>query len=224
MLDIAIAEEIGAAGVRLALGVIRCRVSVAESDDGLLEALTAVAARRGSELAETPAGQLPEVAATRQAYKALGKDPSRYRPSAEALLRRIAQGKPTPRVNTLVDTNNLVSISTGLSCGAYDVSRLAPPLLCRRGGAGESYEAIGRGPINLEGLPLLADREGPFGSPTSDSMRSLVTPESTEILMALFGFGETPALESALDFAQGSLESYCAAESLERAVISQSGG
>ncbi len=218
MLDIAIAAELPAAGVTLRLGVIQCRVTVAEGDDGLIEALTAESARRGGELAATPPGQVPEVAATRQAYKALGKDPSRYRPSAEALLRRIAQNKPTPQVNTVVDTNNLVSISTGLSCGAYDVARLAPPLVCRRGAAGESYDAIGRGPINLEGLPLLADASGPFGSPTSDSTRSMVTLEAAEILMVIFGFGETP-LDGALDFAQGCLEGYCAAEALERAVV-----
>ena len=219
MIDISIAPEITDAGVDLVLGCTTCNVTVSENDEALVAALDRECATRAADSAATPPGQVPAVAATRQAYKALGKDPSRYRPSAEALMRRIAQGKELYRVNTVVDTNNLVSLRSGHSIGAYRLDALAPPLLCRRGAAGESYEAIGRGPLNLEGLPLLADTGGPFGSPTSDSARSMITPETQAILMVIFGFGDEPAIDEALGFAVGALSTYCAAQDIDTAII-----
>ncbi len=222
MLEIRIAPEIAEAGVRLTLGVLQGDVTVAERHAKLEEGLTDVSAKRAAELADTPVGQIDNVAEARQAYKALGKDPSRYRPSSEALLRRVVQGKPLPQVNTLVDTNNMLSITTGFSIGTYDVSRLTPPLVCRRGSAGESYDAIGRGPINLEGLPLLADAEGPFGSPTSDSQRAMIGLEAKEILMVIFGFDFSDDLmQSHLLGAKGVLEFFCEATDIEYATITQ---
>jgi DNA/RNA-binding domain of Phe-tRNA-synthetase-like protein len=220
MIEITIVEDLAAAGVAVALGCIECSVEVAREAVALGAALTEEAARRAEVLAGSPVGEVPQVAATRRAYKALGKDPSRYRPSAEALLRRLAQGKGLYRINTVVDTNNLVSLRTGLSIGAYDLAKLSPPVALRRGRAGESYEAIGRGPINLEGLPLLADRNGPFGSPTSDSARSMITEQTGRLLMVIFGFGAEPECTAALTFAAQCLESYCQASAVETAVVS----
>ena len=124
MNEITIAGDFAAAGVAVALGCIECGVEVACQTAALDAALTEEAARRAEALAETPAAEVPEVAATRRAYKALGKDPSRYRPSSEALLRRVAQGKGLFNVNNLVDTNNIVSLTSHLPAGAYDLARI----------------------------------------------------------------------------------------------------
>jgi len=163
--------------------------------------------------------EIPAIAAARQAFKALGKDPSRYRVSSEALIRRLDQGKALYRINTVVDTNNLISLHTGLSAGTYRIDALRPPLTLRKAGAGETYEAIGRGPFNVENLPVLSDAQGPFGSPTSDSERSMIGLDATDVLMVIYGFGEAKGLERAMDFAADCLTSYCNAEEIETAVV-----
>ncbi len=130
-------------------------------------------------------------------------------------------------VNTVVDTNNLVSLHTGMSAGSYRIDALSPPLTFRKAVAGETYEAIGRGPFNLENLPVLADAQGPFGSPTSDSERSMITLDAPgdagPVLMVIYGFGEAKGLARAVDFAADFLTSYCKAEAVETAVVAAGG-
>jgi DNA/RNA-binding domain of Phe-tRNA-synthetase-like protein len=127
----------------------------------------------------------------------------------------VQQGKGLAAINTVVDCNNLLSLETGFSIGTYDRARLAPPLACRPGRPGESYEGIGRGPLNLDGLPVLVDAEGAFGSPTSDSARTMVTTATTAILMVLFGFAPVPVERSHLERARALLETHCAARLLD---------
>ena len=174
-------------------------------------------------LEERTIAEIPAIAAARQAFKALGKDPSRYRVSSEALIRRLDQNKVLYRINTVVDTNNLVSLHSGMSAGSYQIDALAPPLVFRKAVAGESYQAIGRGPFNLENLPVLADAQGPFGSPASDSERSMIAldaPGDAEmVLMVIYGFGEAKGLARAVDFAVDCLTSYCKAKEVETAVV-----
>ncbi len=139
--------------------------------------------------------------------------------SSEALIRRLDQSKVLFRINTVVDTNNLVSLHTGMSAGSYRIDALAAPLVFRKAGAGESYQAIGRGPLNLENLPVLADAQGPFGSPTSDSERSKITLDTETVLMVIYGFGEAKGLARAIDFAADCLTSYCKGEAVEIAMV-----
>jgi DNA/RNA-binding domain of Phe-tRNA-synthetase-like protein len=113
-------------------------------------------------------------------------DPSKYRPSSEALLRRVVQGKGLYRVSNVVDIGNLGSIETGWPCGCYDRSRIQPPIELRHGVSGESYEGIGKQIWHLNGRPLLADSQGPFGSPISDSTRSMITDSARDILVVLY--------------------------------------
>lgn len=186
MTEISIGDDVRAAAPDVRLGVLESTVVVTEEAPALwaeIDARAAELAARG-EGAELPA----EVLATRRAYKALGKDPSRYRPSAEALLRRIGQGKGLYRVNSAVDANNLVSIETGCSIGLYDRRFVAPPVVFRAGRPGETYEGINKGVLNVEYLPLFADAEGPFGNPSSDSARTRVRADTTEILMLIIAF------------------------------------
>ncbi len=223
MIEIAIADDFAAAGIDVTLACIQARVAVEKGGTPLGQALRLEAELRVDALDDSAVADVPAIAAARRAFKALGKDPSRYRVSSEALMRRLAQGKALYRINTVVDTNNLVSLHTGLSAGTYRVEALQPPLVLRKGGAGETYEAIGRGPFNLESLPVLADAQGPFGSPTSDSERSMITLDAEEVLMVLYAFGSGSSVPRALDFAVDCLTSYCHAREVETVLITAPG-
>jgi DNA/RNA-binding domain of Phe-tRNA-synthetase-like protein len=133
--------------------------------------------------------QSPQILATRAAYKALGKDPARYRGSAEALLRRIIAGKGLPRINAVVDVINLVSVESRLPIGLYDLAHVSGDIVFRAGRAGESYKGIGKYDLNLEGLPVFCDALGPHGSPTSDSERTMVSGETKNVLAVIISFG-----------------------------------
>ncbi len=223
MLDIAISGDFSRAGVTVRLGCIQARVAVAKTSVPLGQALKLEAELRVESLEERAIPEIPAIAAARQAFKALGKDPSRYRVSSEALIRRLDQSKVLFRINTVVDTNNLVSLHTGMSAGSYRTEALTPPLVFRKAVPGESYQAIGRGPLNLENLPVLTDAQGPFGSPTSDSERCMITLDTEQVLMVIYGFGEAKGLARAIDFAADCLTSYCKAEAVETAVVAAGG-
>lgn len=200
---IAIAQDLAGSGLRLGLLAARLDPAAAEAAAARAAALDAAAQDATARLGDQPASSLPAVQAARRAYKALGTDPARYRPAAEALLRRARQGKGIAPIHPAVDANNLVSLASGISIGTYDRSRLVPPLVLRAGGAGESYRGLGRGALNLAGLPVLADAEGPFGCPTSDSERTGLGAASREVLMVLYGFGAAadPELQAGLEAA-----------------------
>ena len=214
-----LAPDFAAAGVEVGLGWVVAEVVVGPADPALDlaldEGVTAAAAR----LEACRAQDWPAVAATRQAYRALGKDPARYRPAAEALLRRVAQGKELFRVTNVVEVNNLLSLESGFSIGVYDLAQLQPPLLFRRGRAGEVYEGIGRGPLNLDGLPVFADAQGPFGSPTSDSARSMVTDATARVSMVLIGFAPVVVEGAHLARARALLEAHCAGRVVDSGLV-----
>ena len=173
----------------VSMAAIAADIVVDASPKPLLDLLDRVTRDTGVLYADMRPQDQPAIAATRAAYKALGKDPGRYRPAAEALARRVAQGKGLGPINTIVDINNVLSLETGLSIGSYDRASIGDEVVLRAAGAGESYAGIGRGPLNLEGLPVLADESGPFGSPTSDSERSMVTGDCCWVLLVIFDFG-----------------------------------
>lgn len=140
----------------------------------------------------------PAIDATRAVYKALGKDPNRYRPSAEALCRRAVKGLELYRTLTVIDLINLLSMATGHSIGGFDADRIeGGRLTLGVGRAGEPYEAIGRGQLNIEGLPVYRDTVGGVGTPTSDNDRTKLLPDSRNLLMTvnMYGASEMSAEE-----------------------------
>lgn len=146
----------------------------------------------------------PAIEATRQAYRACGKDPSRYRPSAEALRRRLLRGIDLYRIDTLVDLINLVSLKSGYSIGGFDADKIEGTDLCLGiGRAEEPFEGIGRGPLNIEGLPVYRDSVGGIGTPTSDNERTKMGLETTHILAIINGYSGKEGLQEA---AEGTLE------------------
>lgn len=132
---------------------------------------------------------LPAIAATRRVYKACGKDPSRYRPSGEALVRRMLQGKELYQIDTLVDLINLASVTSGYSLGGFDADRfVGDTLTLGIGRDGEPYEGIGRGVLNIAGLPVYRDAQGGVGTPTSDHERTKITLETTHLVVLVNGY------------------------------------
>src|SRR5229473_3097637 len=161
----------------------------------------------------------PQILATRAAYKALGKDPARYRGSAEALLRRMIAGKGLPRINAVVDIINLVSVESRLPIGLYDLAHVQGDIVFRAGRAGETYKGIGKYDLNLEGLPVFCDALGPHGSPTSDSERTMVTGATKEVLAVFVSFGGAEGLERWAQRMSALLRQNAAGQDMEVRVI-----
>jgi len=137
--------------------------------------------------------------AVRAMFRSWGVDPSKYRPSSEALVRRVVQGKGLYPVLNIVDIANLGSIETAWPYGCYDRSCIRGPIVFRAGGTGETYEGIGKRSWHLAGKPVLADAAGPFGSPISDSTRTMITPLAHDVLAVIYAPSSAPS--SAIDTA-----------------------
>ncbi|MDP2318915.1 MAG: phenylalanine--tRNA ligase beta subunit-related protein [Acidobacteriota bacterium] len=131
-----------------------------------------------------------ESAAVRTMYKRVGLDPTKTRPSNEALLRRVRKGDTIPRINSLVDIVNWCSLEFQLPYGLYDLSKIVGAVTMRLGAAGESYAGIRKDDVNVGGRITLADTAGAFGNPTSDSARTMVTPATTEALVVVYAPAE----------------------------------
>ena len=189
-----------AADLRDRAGIISLEtgdVQVKQADPALAEEIRSHTSRlEGLHRGKTPS-QIPGTDRARGLYRALGIDPTKYRPSSEALLRRCLRGKPFPEVNTLVDCCNLLSLRFLLPYGLYDLGAIHPPVEFRMGGPGESYAGIRKDRVNLEGRPALFDGEGPFGNPTSDSDRAKITLQTTAALVICFHPPTLPEAEKA---------------------------
>jgi DNA/RNA-binding domain of Phe-tRNA-synthetase-like protein len=172
---------------RVRLGLLELDgVTVKQSDPALAAEIDAFARELRTRHAGVKSGDVPGTEDARTLYKALGIDPTKTRPSNEALLRRVLKGESLYVVNTLVDALNLVSLKVQLPFGLYDAARLEPPITLRKGLQGESYEGIRKGPVSVEGRPVLADAKGPFGNPTSDSARTCITLETRTALVVAY--------------------------------------
>lgn len=162
--------------------------------------------------------QLP-IASSRKCYRALGKDPARYRLSAEALKRRVIKGDQLYQINNVVDVVNLASVISGFSIGAYDVGNINGAVVLSTGSENEAYVGLGRGQLNIANLPVLRDTKGAFGSPTSDSPRTSVTQLTRRVLMVYFGFGAHNLLEGELARARELLLAFANAKNFETCII-----
>ncbi len=151
------------------------------------------------------------IAATRRVYRACGKDPSRYRPAAEALIRRMLQGKKLYQIDTLVDLVNLASIRYGYSIGGFDADKfVGDTLILGIGREGEPYEGIGRGPINIQGLPVYRDAVGGVGTPTSDNERTKMDLSTTHLMVLINGYdGDEAQVRANAEFILELTRRYC---------------
>jgi DNA/RNA-binding domain of Phe-tRNA-synthetase-like protein len=186
-------------------------VSVREADPALAAEVDGYCSELRSKFGDGRSAEVPGTAEARDLYKALGLDPTKYRPANEALLRRALKGEALYRINTLVDALNLASLRFQLPFGLYDLAKIDPPVVLRKGLPGERYEGIRKGEVHVEGRPVLVDARGPFGNPTSDSARSMITLACTRALVVVYapaGVGQAK-LDQVLDGTAQLLMRFC---------------
>lgn len=196
-----------------ALGVLSCAADVFESSAEQLKEFDNLISELEKRYCDLPlVAQNPHIAATRAAYKTLGKDPSKYRNSAEAMLRRISKKNGLYRVNNAVNVNNMISIESGYSLGSYDLAAVRGQIVWKRSPDGEKYQGIGKDVLNIEHLPALYDDIGIFGNPTSDSRRTMIeNGQGKELLYVIYAFDDADGLPRWLDKTAALLKKHCAA-------------
>lgn len=199
----------------LTVALITADITNADTPDSLWEDLNRVISRIKDSFQIEMINKHPAVSATRAAYKAFGKDPNRYRPSAEALMRRAVKGMELYRTTTVVDLINLVSLATGHSIGAFDGDKIqGDSLTLGVGVENEPYEAIGRGQLNIGGLPVWRDEISGIGTPTSDNDRTKLTPETKKLVVTVNCYGDYPSSEETAEMIIDLLKKYAEAENL----------
>ncbi len=179
-IDPSVARHVGVAAVQAA------GVTVVEHDPILWAEIEAVTAHLKAAYAGREPAQIHELRPARDLYHRIGVDPTKLRPSSEALLRRVLRGDSLPRINSLVDLNNLCSLEFMLPIGLHDLDHVVGNVVLRRGTAGEGYDAIGKGSYSVEGRLTAADDQGPCGSPTSDSQRTMIRLTTARCLMIIY--------------------------------------
>lgn len=214
-IEITIGPELRQKCPQLQLGCLSAEVQVAPSGPKLLQEMEQACSRIMASLEMEDISSLPNIHSAREAYKATGKKPGRYRPSAEALLRRVVSGKGLYHINNVVDVINLCSVTTHFSIGGYDAERISGKATAGIGQEGEPYQAIARGPLNIAGLPVLRDELGAFGSPTSDSNRTMVERRARRLLLVFFNFGGEGEVVNALEDAARLIVTHCQGKNVE---------
>lgn len=219
MINISISDELKEKCPRIALGCMEVEVRVRASHEELWRKINLKCIEIQGALNPEDILKVPNIESSRRAYKIIGKDPSRYRLSSESLLKRVVKGLGLYKVNNVVDINNLVSLSSGYSVGTYDLCKIKGEITFVIGKTGESYEGIGRGPINLEKLPVFQDDFGKFGSSTSDSERAMITEGTRHILMNIISFDGDEELEEYMSYAIELLKEYANGKVIDKKIV-----
>ena len=188
-MHIIVSQEIESVCPAFVGAAVEAQVVNTPYSEELWDDIHALEDRFRQELTTESLKDLPSIAATRRVYKACGKDPSRYRPASEQLIRRMLQGKKLYQIDTLVDLINLASIAYGYSIGGFDADKfVGDTLTLGVGREGEPYEGIGRGMLNIAGLPVYRDAKGGVGTPTSDHERTKMTMATTHLVVLINGY------------------------------------
>jgi len=188
-MNIIVSNEIESVCPQFAGAAVEARVVNTPRSEGLWAEIDALCENYKQQFDTTSIKQLPGVEATRRVYRACGKDPSRYRPSSEALIRRVIQGKNLYQIDTLVDLINLASMKFGYSIGGFDADKFeGDTLTLGVGKKDEPYEGIGRGILNIEGMPVYRDSKGGVGTPTSDNERTKIELSTTHLFVIVNGY------------------------------------
>ena len=216
MYHITVSEEIREKCPQYRGAAVYAQVKNTPYDEGLWSEIAQFTAHLQATESTESIKQQQAIMATREAYRACGKDPSRYRPSAEALRRRLLRGLDLYRIDTLVDLINLVSLRTGYSIGGFDADKIVGTELCLGiGRAGEAFEGIGRGVLNIECMPVVRDAVGGIGTPTSDHERTKMDLSTTHILAIINGYSGDEGLDEAAAMTAELLQRYASATQCE---------
>lgn len=197
-MEIIFDEEIRRAAPGLKVYTVEADVTNPPTPDGLWNEILAACREINTKYELADIRHRPSIDAIRNAYKALGKEPNRYRPSSEALMRRAVKGLDLYRSLTCIDLINLVSLVSGHSIGGFDADKIeGSTLTLGAGREGEPYEGIGRGELNIAGMPVFRDTIGGIGTPTSDNERTKLSPDTRRIFMTvnIYGESEVPSVE-----------------------------
>ena len=222
MIQITLSDDITNPCPDLHVLAISCKVKNTPADDDLWKEIHKIEEDIRLNVKLNEINKWLPIYATRQAYKKLGKDPNRYRPSAESLRRRILRELPLYKIDTLVDLINLVSIKSGYSIGGFDMDKISGNLLTLGvGQKDEEYHGIGRGLLNIEGLPVYRDHIGGIGTPTSDEERTKIGLETTSLLMIINGYSGKEGLLEAGEYAVNLLNKYNEAKDTEAFLITK---
>lgn len=204
----------------LKIGLIKARVDNVETSAELWAEIEREAAAIVGKYELLEVNKRPAVAQTRALYRALGKDPNRYRVASEALCRRVIRGLGLYRIDTLVDLINLVSIKSGYPISGLDADKLVgDTLVMGVGEEGELYNGIGRGLLNISGMPVYRDEKGGVATPTSDEERTKITLDTCTLQMNINGFGEEMPMEEAVAWSVELLKRYASATDIETAIV-----
>lgn len=211
MINIIVSQEIESVCPDFVGAAVEARVTNTSYCAPLWDEIHALEEEFREKLTTESLKELSGIAATRRVYKACGKDPSRYRPASEQLIRRMLQGKELYQIDTLVDLVNLASIAYGYSIGGFDADKISGNTLTLGiGRDGEPYEGIGRGTLNIAGLPVYRDALGGIGTPTSDHERTKMTLETQHLLVLINGYdGNASRVAENATFIVRLLKKYC---------------
>ena len=218
MVNVRIDESLKERCPDAALGLLQCKVEVYPDPEEFLALLNGKIAEH-SEVELSQANKRDKIQSTRKAYKALGKEPNRYRSSAEAMCRRIAKERGLYYINNVVDINNYLSIKSGYSMGTYDLAQTKGDITWMRAPEGTAYRGIGKDVLNIEFLPVMFDEEGPFGNPTSDNDRTMITDATKDLLLVYYAFDGDADLQGLLDEAKELLEKYADGKDFELKIL-----
>ena len=210
-MEIIVSNEIETVCPNFVGACVEAWVKNSQYSQSLWDEINTLETKFKAELTTETLKDISGIAATRRIYRACGKDPSRYRPSSEALIRRVLQGKALYQIDTLVDLINLTSMAFGYSIGGFDADKfVGNTLTLGIGKEGEPYEGIGRGMINIHGLPVYRDEIGGVGTPTSDHERTKITIENTHLLVLINGYdGNEASVKQNSEFIQQLLQKFC---------------
>lgn len=210
-IKVIVSKEIESVCPKFIGACVQARVANTSYSEGLWQEINALTERLKTQLTTETLKDISGIAATRRIYRACGKDPSRYRPASEALIRRMLQGKELYQIDTLVDLINLASIKYGYSIGGFDTDKfVGDTLTLGIGQSGEPYEGIGRGILNIEGLPVYRDSKGGVGTPTSDNERTKIDLKTTHLTVLINGYdGNEENIKANAEFIQQLVRKYC---------------
>lgn len=222
MIQVKIGDELKAKNNIMALGVLECNVQNTQFDEGLWKEISDLTNEIRTSQTPDSIKDHPQILATRKMYATCGKDPSRYRPSAEALMRRLVKGQNLYQISTLVDLVNLISLRTGYSIGGFDADNIeGEQVEAGIGREGEPYNGIGRGPLNIEFLPVLRDAKSGFGTPTSDEERTAMSLGTTHFLMVINAYDGDALLPEILEYSTRLLKQYSGATDIHTQIVRQ---
>ena len=210
-MNIVVSSEIESVCPSFVGACVEAQVVNSEYCQPLWDEINALGERYRQTLTTATLKELSGIAATRRVYRACGKDPSRYRPASEALIRRQLTGKSLYQIDTLVDLVNLASIAFGYSIGGFDADKFeGDTLTLGIGREGEPYEGIGRGMINIAGLPVYRDSKGGVGTPTSDNERTKITLHTTHLVVLINGYdGNEAQVRANAEYIRELIKKYC---------------